>query len=103
VNSDFVHTVLLAIGALLPIVDPLGSAPIYRRLTAGLHRDARPALARLVAFECVVDAAAALCRAECAVRHRAGLAGGSSAPLPPTTQRASPCLGDISNSALNAS
>jgi hypothetical protein len=23
VNSDFVHTVLLAIGALLPIVDPL--------------------------------------------------------------------------------
>jgi small neutral amino acid transporter SnatA (MarC family) len=48
VNTDFVHTVLLAIGALLPIVDPLGSAPIYQRLRSGLHRDARPALALLV-------------------------------------------------------
>jgi multiple antibiotic resistance protein len=54
VNSNFVHTVLLAIGALLPIVDPLGSAPIYQRLTAGLPRDARPALARLVAFDSFV-------------------------------------------------
>jgi len=54
VNSDFVHTVLFAIGALLPIVDPLGSAPIYQRLTAGLHRDARPGLARLVAFDSFV-------------------------------------------------
>ena len=52
--SNFVHTVLLAIGALLPIVDPLGSAPIYQRLTAGLPRDARPALARLVAFDSFV-------------------------------------------------
>jgi len=51
VKSDFVQTVLLAIGALLPIVDPLGSALIYQRLTAGLHRDARPALARVVAFD----------------------------------------------------
>jgi small neutral amino acid transporter SnatA (MarC family) len=48
VNTDFVHTVLLAIGALLPLVDPLGSAPIYQRLRSGLHRDARPALALLV-------------------------------------------------------
>ena len=39
-NSDFVRTVLLAIGALLPIVDPLGSALIYQRLTAGLHHEA---------------------------------------------------------------
>jgi multiple antibiotic resistance protein len=51
VKSDFVQTVLLAVGALLPIVDPLGSALIYQRLTAGLRRAARPALARLVAFD----------------------------------------------------
>ena len=50
-SSDFIQTVLLAIGALLPIVDPLGSAPIYQRLTAGLPRDAQPTLARLVAFD----------------------------------------------------
>ncbi|HKA41220.1 MAG TPA: MarC family protein [Burkholderiales bacterium] len=48
--SDFVQTVLLAIGALLPIVDPLAGAPIYQRLTAGLPPYARPAFARLVAF-----------------------------------------------------
>ena len=51
VNNDFVQTMLLAVGALLPIVDPLGSALIYRRLTAGVQRNAQPALARLVAFD----------------------------------------------------
>jgi multiple antibiotic resistance protein len=54
VNIDFVHIVLLAIGALLPIVDPLGGALIYRHLTAGLPREAQPALARLVAFDSFV-------------------------------------------------
>ena len=34
--THFVQTVLLAVGALLPIVDPLGGAPIYQRLTAGV-------------------------------------------------------------------
>ncbi len=53
-NINFVHTVLLAIGALLPIVDPLGGALIYQRLTAGLPADARPALARVVAFDSFV-------------------------------------------------
>jgi len=54
VNSDFLQTMLLAVGALLPIVDPLGSTPIYQRLTAGLPREAQPALARLVAFDSFV-------------------------------------------------
>jgi len=46
----FVETVLLAIGALLPIVDPLGGAPIYLAMTAGLARDERGAMAKAVAI-----------------------------------------------------
>jgi multiple antibiotic resistance protein len=48
----FVETVLLAVGALLPIVDPLGSAPIYLAATADLRPDQRNFMARTVAFNC---------------------------------------------------
>ena len=53
-SAEFVHTMLLAVGALLPIVDPLGGALIYQQLTAGVRPEARPALARLVAFDSFV-------------------------------------------------
>lgn len=42
-------TVLLAIGALLPIVDPLGGAPIYLAMTAGLTPVERNRVAKAVA------------------------------------------------------
>jgi multiple antibiotic resistance protein len=39
----------LAVGALLPIVDPLGGAPIYLAMTAGLSNAQRANMAKLVA------------------------------------------------------
>jgi multiple antibiotic resistance protein len=51
--SDFVHfgsIVMLAVGALLPIVDPLGGAPIYMAMTAGLTTAERSRLAKSVAI-----------------------------------------------------
>jgi len=48
---NFVEIVLLAVAALLPIVDPLGGAPIYLALTRGVDRAAREPLARLVAYD----------------------------------------------------
>jgi multiple antibiotic resistance protein len=46
----FVETVLLAVGALLPIVDPLGGAPIYLAMTAGLRPDEQGPMAKAVAI-----------------------------------------------------
>jgi multiple antibiotic resistance protein len=51
--SDFIHfgsIVMLAVGALLPIVDPLGGAPIYMAMTAGLTTAERSRLAKSVAI-----------------------------------------------------
>jgi len=45
----FAETVLLAVGALLPIVDPLGGAPIYLAMTAGLRPEERGPMAKAVA------------------------------------------------------
>jgi multiple antibiotic resistance protein len=45
----FAETVLLAVGALLPIVDPLGGAPIYLAMTAGLRPDEQGPMAKAVA------------------------------------------------------
>lgn len=53
VISDLRHfaaTVLIAVGALLPIVDPLGGAPIYLAMTAGLTSDERRRMAKSVAL-----------------------------------------------------
>ena len=49
VQFHFVKTVLLAVGALLPIVDPLAGAPIYLAMTAGLSPDHRRPMAKAVA------------------------------------------------------
>jgi multiple antibiotic resistance protein len=45
----FVKTVLLAVAALFPIVDPLGAAPIYLAMTDGLSPGQRRPLAKAVA------------------------------------------------------
>ena len=45
-----VESILLAVGVLLPIVDPLTSIPIYLRLTEGVEEDARDDLAKAVAL-----------------------------------------------------
>jgi len=45
----FGSTVLLAVGALLPIVDPLGGAPIYLAMTAGLTSEERNRMSKAVA------------------------------------------------------
>src|ERR1700728_1321123 len=46
----FGSVVLLAVGALLPIVDPLGGAPIYLAMTAGLTTAERGRMAKSVAI-----------------------------------------------------
>jgi multiple antibiotic resistance protein len=46
----FGSVVFLAVGALLPIVDPLGNAPIYISMTAGLGAEQRRRMARAVAI-----------------------------------------------------
>jgi multiple antibiotic resistance protein len=46
----FGSVVLLAIGALLPIVDPLGGAPIYLAMTASLTHEERSRMAKAVAI-----------------------------------------------------
>jgi multiple antibiotic resistance protein len=50
----FVETALVAIAALLPIVDPLGGAPIYLAMTAGLTPAERAHMAQLVAINSFV-------------------------------------------------
>jgi len=46
----FGSVIFLAVGALLPIVDPLGGAPIYISMTAGLTIDQRRRMAKAVAI-----------------------------------------------------
>jgi multiple antibiotic resistance protein len=46
----FGSVVLLAVGALLPIVDPLGGAPIYLAMTASLTHEERTRMAKAVAI-----------------------------------------------------
>src|SRR5262249_19216683 len=47
--SDLVTNTLLVVGALFPIVNPIGNTPIFLSLTRGLSGQARTALARIVA------------------------------------------------------
>jgi multiple antibiotic resistance protein len=47
--SDLLKNMLLVVGALFPIVDPIGNIPIFLSLTRGLTSEARSALARMVA------------------------------------------------------
>ena len=46
----FIETTLIAIGGLLPIVDPLGNAPIYLALITALTPAERARMAKLVAL-----------------------------------------------------
>jgi len=48
--AEFIRNALLVIGALFPIVNPLGSAPIFLALTTGFSDDAYSVLARKVAL-----------------------------------------------------
>jgi multiple antibiotic resistance protein len=46
----FAELILLAVGALLPIVDPLGGAPIYLAMTSSLAPQERARMAKAVAL-----------------------------------------------------
>jgi len=48
--SDLIKNTLLVVGALFPIVDPIGNIPIFLTLTRGLTSHGRAALARMVAL-----------------------------------------------------
>jgi multiple antibiotic resistance protein len=48
--SEFIRTLLLILGALFPIVNPLGNAPIFLTLTRGASSKTRKALARTIAL-----------------------------------------------------
>src|ERR1041384_4506871 len=48
--SDLVKNILLVVGALFPIVNPIGNTPIFRSLTRGLSAQGRAALARMIAL-----------------------------------------------------
>src|ERR1700731_4597241 len=46
---DLVKYTLLIVGALFPIVNPIGNTPIFLSLTRGLTSQARAVLARMIA------------------------------------------------------
>src|SRR5262249_28422364 len=48
--SDLVKNVLLVVGALFPIVNPIGNTPIFLSLTRGLSGAGRATLARMIAL-----------------------------------------------------
>jgi multiple antibiotic resistance protein len=48
--SDLVKSTLLIVGALFPIVNPIGNTPIFLSLTRGVSHQGRAALARIIAF-----------------------------------------------------
>src|SRR3974377_2233792 len=48
--TDLTTDTLLVVGALFPIVNPIGNTPIFLSLTQGLSEHGRTVLARLVAM-----------------------------------------------------
>ena len=52
--SDVAKYTLLVVGALFPIVNPIGNTPIFLSLTRGLSSKGRTALARMIAFNGLV-------------------------------------------------
>jgi len=48
--SDLVRNTLIVVGALFPIVNPIGNTPIFLSLTRGLSTEARTTLARMIAL-----------------------------------------------------
>jgi multiple antibiotic resistance protein len=49
--SELTASTLLVVGALFPIVNPLGNAPIFLMLTRGLSEAGRAKLARMIAID----------------------------------------------------
>jgi multiple antibiotic resistance protein len=47
--TDLIKNTLLVVGALFPIVNPIGNTPIFLSLTRGLSDRGRTVLARMVA------------------------------------------------------
>lgn len=52
--SDFIKYTLLVVGALFPIVNPIGSTPIFLSLTRGVSERGQAALARMVAWNSLI-------------------------------------------------
>ncbi|HKE27628.1 MAG TPA: MarC family protein [Bryobacteraceae bacterium] len=52
--TDLVKNILLVVGALFPIVDPIGNTPIFLTLTDGLSEGGRKSLARMIALNGLV-------------------------------------------------
>src|SRR5207302_11422860 len=48
--SDLVRSTLLVVGALFPIVNPIGNTPIFLSLTRGMSGRGRTKLARMIAL-----------------------------------------------------
>src|SRR5580700_4800711 len=48
--ADLIKYTLLIVGALFPIVNPIGSAPLFLTLTRGISREGRAILARMIAL-----------------------------------------------------
>src|SRR5580658_8777196 len=48
--SDLIKNTLLIVGALFPIVNPIGNTPIFLSLTRGLSSRGRAVLARMIAL-----------------------------------------------------
>lgn len=52
--TDLTKYTLLIIGALFPIVNPIGSAPLFLTLTRGISRQGRAVLSRMIALNGLV-------------------------------------------------
>ncbi|HLJ48361.1 MAG TPA: MarC family protein [Bryobacteraceae bacterium] len=52
--SDLISNTLLVVGALFPIVNPIGNTPIFLSLTRGLSNRGRTKLARMIAMNGLV-------------------------------------------------
>ena len=52
--TDLVKNTLLVVGALFPIVDPIGNTPIFLSLTRGLSQRGRTVLARMIAVNSLI-------------------------------------------------
>ena len=54
VMSDLTTDTLVVVGALFPIVNPIGNTPIFLSLTRGLSEKGRTALARMIALNSLI-------------------------------------------------
>ena len=53
-QSELVKNTLLVVGALFPIVNPIGSTPIFLSLTRGLSGEGRKVLSRMIALNSLI-------------------------------------------------